>query len=280
MRVQLQISVAPNSKTIFAIPRSNEYQDIKDLSTLPELLKYKVIKDDRFANEIIMFEEQADIGFSFFPKERKMTIGKNFVISDYSPQEVRNIHHDAYMNGRDKKIIEISQKINGDGKKVGQIIENTYKYCLENLTYGKPIKGLYKYSQVLKDSTTDCGGFSTLMGSLLQAKDIPVRLVVGYVLKKGRKKALLNTLIKQKYSFNDFSMHAWLDAKLPNGTWFPLDASVEWRRIHGISIREGGFGLLPADRLVTSFGHNIELIWEGNHHIVEILQDPATIINS
>ncbi|GIW63360.1 MAG: hypothetical protein KatS3mg091_162 [Patescibacteria group bacterium] len=54
-------------------------------------------------------------------------------------------------------------------------------------------------------------------------------------------------------------MHAWLETQLPNKVWFPMDPSLEWKRKKGLTKRQGGFGYIPADRLVVSFGCDFDI---------------------
>lgn len=71
-------------------------------------------------------------------------------------------------------------------------------------------------------------------------------------------------------------MHAWLEVSTVDG-WFPLDPSVEWKRIHNLSKRQGGFGFIPNDRLVVSYGHNIKVFINQKSYSFPILQHPEKI---
>ena len=152
------------------------------------------------------------------------------------------------------------------------VIRSCYDETLNTLQYGNPIDGLYSAEQALKTKVTDCGGFSTVLAEFLAQKNIQSRLVSGFLLIKP-------SLFKHylPLSFSSFSMHAWLEAQLPDNTWFPLDPAIEWRRNHNLTTRGGGFGTIPADRLVVSFGSFHVLKRKNIDLHIDILQKPITI---
>lgn len=69
-------------------------------------------------------------------------------------------------------------------------------------------------------------------------------------------------------------MHAWPEALLPDGSWFPFDPSLEWRRGTGQTKRQGGFGYIPDDRLVVSYGQDFTIKYKGKPIRLDILQNP------
>ena len=140
-------------------------------------------------------------------------------------------------------------------------------FVLEYLKYGKPIEGLHPYTQEIEERVTDCGGFSTLMLSLFQSLKIPARLVVGYIINEN--------FISRILSHSKFLlMHAWPEALLPDGSWFPFDPSLEWKRAKGLTRRQGGFGCIPDDRLVVSYSQNFMIDHEVKPIRLDILQNP------
>ncbi|MBI2641154.1 transglutaminase domain-containing protein, partial [Candidatus Roizmanbacteria bacterium] len=124
---------------------------------------------------------------------------------------------------------------------------------------------------------TDCGGFSTFLASLLQSIGIPSRLVVGFLIIESVLKRISSMFHVPRFTFHDLSMHAWLEVLLPNNSWFPLDPSIEWRRANSLTKREGGFGFIPADRLVVSFGQDFTLNIQGETYRVDLLQNPVSL---
>lgn len=151
-----------------------------------------------------------------------------------------------------------------------------YFFTLDYLDYGHPIDGLYPFDQALRQRRTDCGGFATFLGSLIQALGIPTRLVVGFLVKKNIFTRLLS-FGQISLGFNHLIIHAWLEVKLPNVEWFPLDPAIEWRRLKGQSKRQGGFGSVPADRLVFSFGCDLTIKFNNKRINFEIIQKPICL---
>jgi len=158
------------------------------------------------------------------------------------------------------------------------MIKSLYIYTLDNLIYGKPIDNLYSYDQALTEKITDCGGFSTLLLSLLQSVNIPARLVVGFLIKEENTfQKVFRTFNFALLTFDFLSMHVWVEVLLPDSTWFPLDPAVEWRRNRGLTKRQGGFGIIPADRLVVSHGQDFIIPHSNNIYKVDLLQNPLIV---
>ena len=139
-------------------------------------------------------------------------------------------------------------------------LEVLYNQTLDYLTYGNPIPGLYSTIDALRLGCVDCGGFSTYLGALAQACGIPSRLVSGFWV---------------GYHHNE--MHAWVESLLPDGTWWPMDASVDWMRRRGRSRKHGGFGHIGSDRVVISVGTNHQLRYQGREYNVGMLQLPMLL---
>lgn len=135
-----------------------------------------------------------------------------------------------------------------------------YDHCLETLHYGQPIPGLYTTQQALTLDYVDCGGFSTYLGALCQAASIPSRIVAGFWA-----------------GYRQNGMHAWVEALLADGTWWPMDASIDWLHRKHRTRKLGGFGELGSDRIVINVGSNHELIVRGQHYSVGMFQWPMQL---
>ncbi len=258
---------------IFSIPQTNHYQNIAKFSLIPPV-GWKTVKDKQWENKIVVLtlsdvKQKPKISFQIKPKPVNNSINKNYKLSDY--QKIK-ISSNRFINGQDKKIKQITKEIVGKEKNLQKIIKKLYLFTLNYLSYGKPISGLYSYKQAMEERITDCGGFSTFLISLLNAAGIPSRLVVGYIINTGFlhnlffKYLILNT----KYLL----IHAWLEVLLPDNSWFPLDPAIDWRRGRGLTKRQGGFGIIPADRLVTSFGCDFNIKVNNKNFAIDLLQKP------
>ena len=259
---------------ILGIPQTNHYQEIKSLSFLSGF------QQNIWGNKILVLENSKDekikISFYYRPWSLKVKLF-NFILDDYRPQLLSEYDFlfkpNRFINGQSSEIKKIALRWQKE-KNLRKIIISVNDYVKNNLIYGNPIKGLYSFSQALKNKMVDCGGFSTLTVSLFQALKIPSRLVVGFLLKKTFPLNLIFPL-----SFASFQMHAWLEVLLPNGRWFPLDPALEWRRERGLTRRKGGLGFIPADRLITSFGCDFKIKVKNKVYQIDLLQNPWEIDN-
>ncbi len=270
----IQVTPQQGRGTFFwSLPKTNNYQTISSI-VIP---KEANTLNDVYNNSLVTFIPNGSeiISFSFTAKPVSKTIPSSFLLQDYDKITVPPIffNEDSFVNRKDEKIVALTKGIVGNEQHVGSIISSLYTYTLSFLSYENPIDGLYPYSQALTKKQTDCGGYSTFLSSCLQSLGIPTRLVVGFVFTPR----FYFSLPFLTYSLRNFYMHAWMEALLPDGTWFPLDPSVEWRRNNGRSKRQGGFGTFPADRLVVSMGHAITLPAKEKTYHFDIIQKPLYI---
>ncbi len=271
-----------NKLTLFAIPQSNQYQTISQVVINP---KVKIIRDKIWDNKILLTDTKTNLTFHQQPKTINQKINPAWTIQDYSPQLIKKYSHllapNRFVNGQNLQI----KKIMGELKfaptidrSLLSITNAVYRYTLNNLSYGKPIDGLYPYDQALTERVTDCGGFSTLLLSLLQSANIPARLVVGFLIKdKSIFQKVFLMFHVTSYMLHNLSMHVWVEVLLPDKKWFPLDPAIEWRRSRGLTKRQGGFGMIPADRLVVSYGQDFIIPIANNIYKVDLLQNPLIV---
>jgi transglutaminase-like putative cysteine protease len=261
------------SLSFFSLPATNQYQTIDNLKINPSY--DTLIKDKRWGNKIVV--NGNSISFIHRPKAVSQEVPEKFSLKD-SQKNFRQTAVDQFINGQDKKIVFLAEKVVNQEKNLRKVIKKLYNFTLEYLSYGKPYEGLYSYKQALEEKVTDCGGFSTLLISLFQSLDLPSRLVVGYQLKPGLIKSLLSQthIISPIFAltFRSLYPHVWVELMLPDRSWFPLDASTEWKRTHQLTSSQAGFGFIPADRLVTSYGENFQLDIKGKKYKIDLLQKP------
>jgi len=259
---------------IFSLPQSSPYHQILDLKINSK--NYQIIDEKKWGNKVVVLKDKSKITFTAKPLPFKSSINPNFSLSSYQKTKIPKIFltPNRFINGNDPKIKSLVKKVLGQETNLLTVVKKLYDFTLEYLTYGKPIDGLYPYSQALNEKITDCGGFSTFLGSLLQSKKIPSRLVVGFIIKKNLFIDFLSNFNFCVLTFNFLLIHAWLEILLPDGSFFPLDPSIEWRRKKGQTQKQGGFGFIPADRLVTSYGCDFELKIDGKNYKIDLLQKP------
>jgi transglutaminase-like putative cysteine protease len=262
---------------IFSLPQSSLYHQILDLKINSK--NYQIIDEKKWGNKVVVLKDKSEINFAVKPFSFQSSINPDFTLSSYQKTKIPKVYltPNRFINGKDPKIKSLAKKILGQETNLLTVVKKLYDFTLKYLTYGKPIDGLYPYSQALKEKVTDCGGFSTFLASLLQSQNIPSRLVVGFIIKKNIIKDLLIKLQVTSYRLQDLLIHAWLEILLPDGSFFPLDPSIEWRRKKGKTQRQGGFGFIPADRLVTSYGCDFDLNINGKNYKIDLLQKPLLV---
>lgn len=249
-----------NHLTFFPLPTTNDYQKIENLK-----INAKIIKESKFGNSLAVSQSSQILSFQANLYEKK-SLARETKVS------VQDIKTDEFINGEDPKIKKIANSIKGNS--ASEILQNSYSWTLDYLTYGNPYKGLYSYNQAMQEKITDCGGFSTLLASILNAKGIKTRLVLGFLVSKNLKTKLISKI--KSLGFENLLMHAWLEAEVSKNDWFVMDPSIEWRRNKGLTKRQGGFGFVPNDRLVVSFGEDFDIRFEGKNYNLDILQNPVS----
>lgn len=268
----LQISTS-HKLACFPVPQTNHYQKISNL----EFSTKTQIQEVNPETSVAVFENHHPLTLHFIhtPHEIKQDISSVKILQTKTSPWFST---DEFINAKDKNMQQLAQKWlqEDQAETPNQILTSLYQHTLKYLVYGNPTKYLYPFSAALECKETDCGGFSTFMATLLQTQGIPCRLVVGYLFKRDRFTQLKRQL-KFPETFSTITMHAWLEVETESHDWFPIDLSVEWKRLHGTSTRQGGFGFLPADRLVVSFGHNLSFTHQNQEFTFPILQHPEPI---
>lgn len=259
---------------IFSLPSTNEYQEIIGLKSA-FIKKIKEAKTNKIItirlNDVKETEDILLCSFRLKTKEVVKTFNQKWFVKDYKKNT--QITKDDFINGSDRQLKVIKKKLADPKDSLFDIVCSAYNFSLDYLSYGNPIDGLHTFRQALEERITDCGGYSTLIASLLASYNIPTRIVSGFIIDRSLTTTLSSFNLK-KLNFNNLLMHAWLEVLLPDGTWFPLDGSIEWKRKYSLSTRQGGFGYIPADRLVVSFGHNFKLLLNNKEYSLPILQKP------
>ncbi len=276
---------------LFPVPQTNIYHVIQksQFNRIP----VQTIAD-RWGNKEGLFtlnDVSFPISFSaqYIPTAIEKTINSQWRKDMYQNMRKLSLYlePDRFNNGNDPQIRRISKSVVKNHTSLLAVTQKLYVYTLNTLSYGKQTKGLYSFKQALTEKITDCGGYSNLLLSLLKSAHIPCRIVVGHMLMPGKIKSILSQISNRipqlasyplfNLSFRSFYMHAWVEVLLPNDSWFPMDPSIEWQRSHGLTKAKGGFGTIPANRLVLSYGSDFTYTIEGNKYHVDLLQYPINI---
>ncbi len=275
-RFSLDIPKKKGKYCVFGIPKNNEYQVVKNILFDPKPTFIQAVNP--WDNNMAIFslknvKDKITLSFSTQPINIRKKINPLLTFSDY--HQIKKISSNRFINGNNKHIRQQTNKILNNEKNILTIATNLYRHTLQFLSYGHPIIGLYSYLQVLKNQTTDCGGFSTYLLSLFQSTGIPGRLVIGFIIKKNLKLKILSLMDLKLLNFDSLLMHAWIEIQLPDGSWFPMDPATEWRRMKGLTKRLGGFGIISNDRLVISYGEDFKINVDEKKFIIDIIQHPT-----
>jgi len=261
--------------TILPIPPNTVYQTTNGEPAFTR--GYHKTFDAKFGNQVVFWQEILQPGeekcfaenIQIAVSPRKLTINPVWTVDNYHDTK-KAVEYSLYLkdethvNGSDEKVRGLAGSILRSEKNLGVVLGNLYKYVVDNLKYGNPVKGLYPYSYVLEKRVVDCGGFDSLLCSLYRAVGIPSRIVSGFWAGSEIGEACEK-------------MHAWLEVLLPNGDWFPLDPSVEHLRLLGRSDKDGGFGITGNNRIAFSRGSDIPLKISDKDLTSDILQNPIVI---
>lgn len=257
---------------VLPVPSSCDYQDIKgDIMFSPQ--RYSPRSDSLYNNKYAVWNISIPAGgsmaiqenFSILVRPRDISLDVvSGTIGDYTAldQEIsaKYLGSNRFLKPEDSRVQKLAGELVGEEKEVARIIACLNEYVVSHLTYGNPITGLYSASDALEKEKIDCGGFDTLLGSLLMASGIPVRIVSGFFA-----------------GYSENSMHAWLEALLPNGKWFPLDPSMERLNRDNATKKSGKIGCVGSDRIALSWGCDIPIRVGEEEIKADILQNPLVI---
>lgn len=158
----------------------------------------------------------------------------------------------------DPAIIYISNTL-GDGLHTdAEKARRYFDWVVHYLTYAHPIRGLYTSIQALTDRHVDCGGFSTLLVSLLRAQKIPARCVFGWAMR------------------SKLGYHAWVEHyDRQQEKWIFSDPSVA--QLGNKTKLDAGFGYCNDERVIFSVGEDLilsgcEITWP-----TPLLQSPIVV---
>lgn len=196
------------------------------------------------------------------PREGK--INSSLKVDDYISSKFTDyalyMRPNEYIAAGDTRITTLAGELAAGERRVIPILRAIHEYVVTHLIYGNPIEGLYSSLEALEKKEVDCGGFATLSSALAIARGIPCRVISGFFA-----------------GYAENTMHAWVEALLPDGTWFPFDPSLEYLRARKKTEKPGGFGTVGSDRIVCSVGSGMQIDVLGKEFVLDILQNPIAI---
>lgn len=247
------------------LPAATEYQEI-DGAPVFTIDPTEVRTDPVYGNRYAAWRLSSTLGHTV-TIDGTYTLAiqpTRLTLSDYTTTLFNESTDSLYQKGNtylfpgDPRIQEVADSISRREPTIAERVHACNEYVKGRLTYGNPIPGLYSATQALELPAVDCGGYATLLVSLLIACGIPARIVSGFWLDGGKN-----------------AMHAWAEAEVATGVWLPLDPSVEVLRAAGRTNKIGAPGEIGSDRLRMSTGCDIALTVGEKTYTTDILQCPA-----
>lgn len=274
------------SYVVEVINRLNEENDVLVLIPVPHITSYQKLseeplffpenvirgRDKNFGNQFVTWNLHLKSGEQKILREdclvtvspRQGKINASWKVDDYIPSKFTDyalyMRANEYIRFDDVRITTLAGELAAGERRVISILRAINEYVIAYLVYGNPIEGLYSSGEALEKKEVDCGGFATLSSALAIARGIPCRVVSGFFA-----------------GYPENTMHAWVEALLPDGTWFPFDPSLEHLRAQKKTEKPGEFGVLGSDRIVFSVGSGIQINIADKEFVLDILQNPIAI---
>lgn len=258
--VKNNCSDSQNITVVFPVPQTMFNQTITNvlISESGDILEEKKYNNKYYASSIkLRSNEEKKITLSFragiTPIEQRT---ENLVnILDRAA-----ISYNRFIQ-ETKPIKDLSQTITSNYINTKEKVGAIYDYVIAHLTYGDQITGLYTATQALELPCVDCGGYVTLLSSLLKNITVSCVPIFGF---------FANHTIG---SNQKNSMHAWGYIPLQNNKIYPVDPSEDYLYRHGQSYKSGGFGWVGSDRVIFSQGCDFEILVDGKKETADILQN-------
>ena len=216
-------------------------------------------------------EIKMSLGITIAPVQLTDALKSIDLSSDYTSDEAKKyLTGNRYIEPTDSRIKEIASEIVTKNKTLATVVNACNDHVVKTLKYGNPIPGLYSASQALSEPLVDCGGYDTLLVSLLNACGVPARIVSGFWLSTPQQLSVIGYWLSVTPE-----MHAWVEILLPDGSWLPADPSVEQLRKQKRSKKIGALGKIGSDRIIASFGCDMLIQVGGRTTPIGILQTPT-----
>lgn len=264
---------------VLPLPLEADYQEIlvppAYLGPTPDAVR----QEPRFGNPYAAWRlsleagQSAEVSYDFEVQVRpRQASAEGQTLEGYEENVAGAASHGACRNVQTDHewIQERAQRaINQHGKDIPGILSYLNASVQRNLTYGKPIEGLYTSSDALQGRQVDCGGYNTLLVACARAAGVPARIVSGFW--AGYPAMIVPGFVSRAPAN---AMHVWSEFQMPTGQWLPADPSVEWLVSRGREFRSGALGNVGSDRIAMSAGCGMDLATSQGPLYSEILQNP------
>jgi len=117
------------------------------------------------------------------------------------------LKNEKYIEKNDDRIRQVAKSIEGSTDL--EMVEKIYNYVIDNMDYGQYNPEPIGAAEALKQKKGDCTEYAQLFVALCRAKDIPARVVSGYITK-----------------FDVTPKHDWTEVYLKEFGWVPFDPTL------------------------------------------------------
>lgn len=149
--------------------------------------------------------------------------------------------NERYIEKDSPSIMAAASKLTGRNRL--ETVRKIYDFVLQTMSYGGYDPGQIGAERALLKKRGDCTEYSDLMAALCRAKDIPARVVDGYVVNYG----------------DDTPKHNWIEVYFPVYGWVPFDPLLG-------DLNKTGFERLRTIYIFMSATRNDPLVGNGHFY--------------
>lgn len=154
----------------------------------------------QFKVEMNIQAEMLKYDLSTTQKNRKKRLAKGPCFEEFLKQQ-------KYIEKDSERIQQIAKSITGETDL--ELVENIYNYVTDNMEYGGYAKDAEGAIKAVEKRKGDCTEYSCLFVAICRAKNIPAKVISGYITK-----------------FNITPKHNWAEVYLKDYGWVPFDPTL------------------------------------------------------
>jgi hypothetical protein len=156
--------------------------------------------ESQFRVEINLKAEMYRYDLSTAQRREKKRLSKGPAFVDFLKEE-------KYVEKNNPRIQQIAEDITGENE--SEVVEKIYNYVIDNMEYGGYKSEPAGASQALAQCEGDCTEYTHLFVAICRAKNIPAKVISGYITK-----------------FDVTPRHNWAEVYLKEYGWVPFDPTL------------------------------------------------------
>jgi len=153
--------------------------------------------ESQFKVEINLKAEMYRYDLSTAQRREKKRLSKGLAFADFLKEE-------KYVEKNDARIQQIAEGITGENE--SEVVEKIYNYVIDNMEYGGYKPKPAGATKALAQRKGDCTEYTHLFVAICRAKNIPAKVISGYITK-----------------FDVTPRHNWAEVYLKEYGWVPFD---------------------------------------------------------